>query len=63
MDRLIVGYRQDAVGCKRIATDVTSISAIAQHFNVSRTYLGRKFSEAEALGSLGWSGARGRSPR
>lgn len=47
---------------ERISTDVTSISAFARHLNVSRTHLGRKFSEAEAFGSLGWSGARGRSP-
>jgi len=62
MDRLIVGCEQGVVGCERIATDVTSISALARHLNVSRTHLGRKFSEAEAFGSLGWSGARGRSP-
>lgn len=62
MDRLIVGCQQGVVGGERIATDVTSISALARHFNLSRTHLGRKFSEAEALGSLGWSGVRGRSP-
>lgn len=61
MDRLIVGCRQDADG-DRIATDVTSISELARHLNLSRTHLGRKFAEAEAFGSLGWSGARGRSP-
>lgn len=61
MDRLIVGCQQGDVG-ERISTDVTSISELAQHFNLSRTHLGRKFAEAEALGSLGWSGARGRSP-
>jgi AraC-like DNA-binding protein len=62
MDRLIVGCQRDEVDGERIATDVTSISDLARHFNVSRTHLGRKFSEAEAFGSLGWSGARGRSP-
>ena len=61
MDRLIVGCRQDADG-DRIATDVTSISELSRHLNLSRTHLGRKFAEAEAFGSLGWSGARGRSP-
>ncbi len=61
MDRLIVGCRQDADG-ERIATDVTSISELSRHLNLSRTHLGRKFAEAEAFGSLGWSGARGRSP-
>jgi hypothetical protein len=29
---------------------------------LSRTQLGRKFAEAEAMGSLGWSGQRGKSP-
>lgn len=62
MDRLIVGCRQDAAGSERIATDVTSISVLSRHLNLSRTHLGRKFSEAESFGSLGWSGARGRSP-
>jgi hypothetical protein len=35
---------------------------LAQHLKLSRTQLGRKFAEAEAMGSLGWSGARGKSP-
>jgi hypothetical protein len=62
MDRLIVGCRQGADGLARIPTDVTSISGLAQRLNLSRTQLGRKFAEAEAMGSLGWSGPRGRSP-
>ena len=62
MDRLIVGCRQDFADSERIVTDVTSISELSRHLNLSRTHLGRKFSEAEAFGSLGWSGARGRSP-
>lgn len=61
MDRLIVGCRQGAAS-ERIATDVTSISELSRNLNLSRTHLGRKFAEAEAFGSLGWSGARGRSP-
>jgi hypothetical protein len=62
MDRLIVGCQQassDSLG--RIPTDVTSVSALAQRLQLSRTQLGRKFAEAEAMGSLGWSGARGKS--
>lgn len=62
MDRLIVGCRQDVVDGERIVTDVTSISELSRNLNLSRTHLGRKFTEAEAFGSLGWSGARGRSP-
>ena len=62
MDRLIAGCQQGAEGLGRISTDVTSISGLAQRLNLSRTQLGRKFAEAEALGSLGWSGPRGKSP-
>ena len=62
MDRLIVGCQQGADGLGRIPTDVTSVSGLAQRLNLSRTQLGRKFAEAEAMGSLGWSGPRGRSP-
>ena len=62
MDRLIVGCEEAADGRERITTDVTSISALARHLRLSRTQLGRKFAEAEALGSLGWSGPRGKSP-
>ena len=62
MDRLIVGCEQGAGSRERIQTDVTSVSALARRLNLSRTQLGRKFAEAEAMGSLGWSGTRGRSP-
>jgi hypothetical protein len=62
MDRLIVGCQQPAGDLARIPTDVISVSALAQHLKLSRTQLGRKFAEAEAMGSLGWSGARGKSP-
>ncbi len=61
MDRLIVGCGQGADGLARIPTDVRSISGLAQRLNLSRTQLGRKFAEAEAMGSLGWSGPRGKS--
>ena len=42
-------------------TNVMSVSALAQGLNLSRTQLGRKFVAAEAMGSLGWSGTRGKS--
>jgi hypothetical protein len=61
MDRLIVGCQQGSDGLARIPTDVTSVSGLAQRLNLSRTQLGRKFAEAEAMGSLGWSGPRGKS--
>ncbi|WNJ88101.1 hypothetical protein [Bosea sp. 685] len=76
MDRLIAGCRpqedetqddetrvgdSDAV-LGRVTTDVTAVSALALRLNLSRTQLGRKLAAAEAMGSLGWSGRRGRSP-
>ncbi|KZD20618.1 hypothetical protein A4A58_17925 [Tardiphaga robiniae] len=60
MDRLIAGCAEPADDA-RIRTDVTSVSALAQGLNLSRTQLGRKFAAAEAMGSLGWSGTRGKS--
>jgi hypothetical protein len=60
VDRLIAGC-QEAAGQARIPTDVTSVSALAQGLNLSRTQLGRKFAAAEAIGGLGWSGTRGKS--
>jgi len=62
MDRLIIGCEQACVGLQRIPTDVTSVSGLAQGLRLSRTQLGRKFAEAERMGSLGWSAARGKSP-
>ncbi|QOG20667.1 MULTISPECIES: hypothetical protein [Bradyrhizobium] len=61
MDRLIVGCQQDSIALSRIPTDVTSVSRLAQGLNLSRSQLARKFVVAETMGSLGWSGARGKS--
>jgi hypothetical protein len=61
MDRLMAGCGEAGCDGPRIITDVTSISALAARLRLSRTQLSRKFSQAEAMGSLGWSGARGRS--
>ena len=60
MDRLMAGCGEAHDGA-RILTDLTSISALAERLRLSRTQLSRKFSQAEAMGSLGWSGTRGRS--
>ncbi|MEI9922639.1 MAG: hypothetical protein WDN50_02765 [Bradyrhizobium sp.] len=62
MDRLIAGCQQGSNDLARISTDVTSVSGLARRLSLSRTQLGRKFTEAEAMGSLGWSGQRGKSP-
>jgi AraC-like DNA-binding protein len=61
MDRLIAGCRQDATALARIPTDVMSVSALSRRLNLSRSQLARKFAVAETMGSLGWSGARGKS--
>lgn len=61
MDRLMAGCGEGRDEGGRILTDVTSISALADGLRLSRTQLSRKFAEAEAMGSLGWSGPRGRS--
>jgi hypothetical protein len=61
MDRLIAGCQVDTAGLAKISTDVRSVSALTQRLNLSRAQLGRKFAVAEAMGSLGWSGARGKS--
>ena len=62
MDRLIVGCEHGTVSNDRITTDVISISGLALRLKLSRTQLSRKIAEAEAMGSLGWLGRRGRSP-
>ena len=61
MDRLMASCGEAAGNSARILTDVTSISGLADRLRLSRTQLSRKFAEAEAMGSLGWSGRRGRS--
>ena len=62
MDRLIVGCEQGAAGRDRITTDLTSITSLALRLKLSRAQLSRKIAAAEAMGSLGWLGTRGRSP-
>lgn len=62
MDRLIAGCAEDSVGLRRIPTAIRSISSLAKGLNLSRTQLSRKVAVAEAMGSLGWSGVRGKSP-
>ncbi|KRD96352.1 hypothetical protein ASE63_11705 [Bosea sp. Root381] len=63
MDRLIAGLDMAAArDVDRAITDVTSVSALARPFDVSRTHAGRTLAAAIAIGSLGWCGAAGRSP-
>ena len=48
MDRLMDCQQASSDG--HIATDLTSVSALAQPLKLLRTQLGRKFAEAEAMG-------------
>jgi AraC-like DNA-binding protein len=61
MDRLVAGCPENATGKAQILTDVISVSSVAQGLSLSRSQLSRKFAAAEGMGSLGWSGARGKS--
>lgn len=64
MDRLIKGQGSPIQIEDRpcFLTDLTSISGLAAPLSLSRTHAGRKLVEAERMGSLGWTGRRGRSP-
>lgn len=63
MDRLVIGVDSAMPrDQERALTDLTSVSALARPFNLSRTHAGRTLAAAMATGSIGWSGARGRSP-
>jgi hypothetical protein len=63
MDLLIAGMDMTAArDAERAPSDVTSVSALARPFNLSRTHAGRTLAEAIAMGSIGWSGVPGRSP-
>lgn len=62
MDRLVSGTDPDAPDDDRVPTNVASANALIAGSNLSRTHAGRKLAAAEAIGALGWSGYRGRSP-
>jgi hypothetical protein len=62
MDRLITGFDvATARDEERALTDVTSVSALARPFNISRTHAGRILAAAIESGAIGWSGLPGRS--
>lgn len=63
MDRLIATIDLAALGREeRLLTDVSTISYLAQSFDLSRAHTSRKLSAAESIGGIGWSGRRGHSP-
>ena len=62
MDRLVAGIdRTIAMAGGGFLTDVVAMSDLARAFGLSRAHVSRKFSEAEAIGGIGWSGRRGYS--
>lgn len=61
MDWLMVGVEPVDASAERVPTQVRSVPELAENFRLSRTHLTRKLREAEALGSIGWEGNRGRS--
>ena len=61
MDWLIAGLADVTPGETRIPSTVTSFEDLGQRINLSRSHLMRKLRRAEAMGSLGWFGERGKS--
>jgi len=61
MGLLMMGLQPADAGADQILTSVSSIFEIAERLGLSRTYLGRKLRDAEQLGSIGWTGRRGKS--
>lgn len=61
MERMISGIGEAEAGALRVPTAIHSIAGMAEWLRLSRTHLTRKLREAEALGSIGWDGERGRS--
>lgn len=62
MLRILAGMGPVEAGACRVSTDIDSIVDLAAWLNIARTHIGPKLREAEAIGSIGWTGARGKSP-
>lgn len=61
LDRITAGLGDVPTNAERIPTEIISATEMAQWLNLSRSHLMRKLREAEALGSIGWSGKRSQS--
>lgn len=61
MDWLMLGVEPIDPTVERVPTQLRSVPELAENFRLSRTHLTRKLREAEAIGSIGWGGKRGRS--
>lgn len=62
MLRILAASGEVDASTQRVTTDIASISELAAWMNISQSHLTRKFKEAEATGSLGWSGKQCQSP-
>lgn len=60
-ERLIASLESDLEAGGRLPTSLVSAAELTASFNLSRSHSARKISEAEELGIVGWSGAKGRS--
>jgi hypothetical protein len=62
MDWLIAGLTEASLDGPRFLSKVSSFADLGERINLSRSHLVRKLRIAEAMGSLGWLGERGKSP-
>jgi DNA-binding MarR family transcriptional regulator len=61
MDWLIAGLADVPPGVERVPSTVASFDDLGARIHLSRSHLTRKLRRAEAMGSLGWFGERGKS--
>jgi hypothetical protein len=61
MDRLVATVSEVADEHSRYFTGIAALADFGAHIRLSRSHLSRKLRAAEALGSLGWEGERGKS--
>jgi hypothetical protein len=61
MDWLMSNMEDAPMSAERVAVGTVSTVEMAERLMLSRTHLARKLHDAEAMGSLGWEGPRGRS--
>ena len=62
IDRLISTCADESGADGRRLTGMATLSDFGDNIRLSRSHLNRKLRESEALGALGWTGARGKSP-
>jgi hypothetical protein len=61
MDMMVAGLEDVPHDPGHLLTPIRSAQEMASALGFSRTHLSRKLAEAEKLGSVGWTGPRGRS--